>query len=54
MPKQEKREGEKLEQIEEMVGSDEKADAQINHRIQKANQIYYQIHDILIGKKDIN
>jgi hypothetical protein len=34
-----------------VVCNNGKTDAEINNRISKANQIYYQINNIVIGKK---
>ena len=36
-----------------MICSNGKIDVEINNRISKANQIYYQINNIVIGKKEV-
>jgi hypothetical protein len=45
---------EKTEYLGTIISVNRKIDAEINNRVQKANQIYYQIIQTLDGKKEIN
>jgi hypothetical protein len=52
-------EEEQLEQVERfeclgtIVTEDGKIDEEINHGVQKANQIYYQLPNTIVGNKEL-
>jgi len=45
---------EKIEYLGTIVSVNRKIDTEIDNRVQKAKQIYYQIIQTLDGKKEIN
>ena len=45
---------EKIEYLGTIISVNRKIDTEINNRVQKANQIYYQIIQTLDRKKEIN
>ena len=53
-------EGEKMEQVEEneylgkVISADGVIDIEINNRVQKSNQVYCQINQAIVAKKEIN
>ena len=57
--KDKNREEEQLEQVERfeylgtVVTADGKIDEEINHSVQKANQIYYQLANTIVGNKQL-
>ena len=44
---------ERFEYLETIVTADGKIDEEIHHRVQKANQIYYQLVNTIVGNKEL-
>jgi hypothetical protein len=44
---------ERFEYFGRIVTADVKIDEEINHRVQKANQIYYQLANKIVGNKEL-
>ena len=45
---------EKIQYLGTVISTNGKIDTQINKRVQKANQVYCQINQAIVGKKEIN
>ena len=44
---------ERFEYLGTIVTAAGKIDEEINHRVQKANQIYYQLANTIVGNKEL-